>query len=280
MTAENDPRCFAMIASPALRECLTCRRRKAETRYSVMAESVLRCSKLTPQQFDQVNVYYQICQNCGATYETFGRSPSEIVASTASSSPGDSAYASDFEVSIVLPREADVGFFVLNQIEVRCLETYLPRTGTVLSDVKKSWMWTILDLTDYGRALSCSFAALSLARVGMVRKDESLIMQARAQYSLALTSLQKALYDPELAFQDRTLAAIRTLSIYEVLSLVLLGLCTLTGQQLFAPTFAPVPRGHVHEEGMARWCVAAGPRIIKTEFAMQVFHDVRWCIVR
>jgi hypothetical protein len=80
---------------------------------------------------------------------------------------------------------------------------------------------------------------------------------------MALTSLKKALYDPETAFTDRTLAAMRTLSIYEILS----------------PTYASVPQGKVHEEGMAQWCRAAGPRSIKTDFAMQLFQDVRWSIM-
>jgi hypothetical protein len=124
-------------------------------------------------------------------------------------------------------------------------------------------MWTIIDLQAPGRALSCSFAALSLTRMGMVMKDEGLIRRARGQYGYALTALQSALYDPELAFEDRTLAAIRTMSIYEILS----------------PTFSSTPAAKTHEEGMTQWCRAAGPRRIKTDFAMQVFLDVRWAIL-
>ena len=50
----------------------------------------------------------------------------------------------------------------------------------------------------------------------LVSFNSGILSQGRSQYDLALTSLQQALYDPALAFQDRTLAAMRTLSIYEV----------------------------------------------------------------
>ncbi len=31
---------------------------------------------------------------------------------------------------------------------------------------------------------------------------------------------------------------------------------------------------------MAQWCRAAGPHSINTEFALQIFQDVRWSLVR
>ncbi|KAK3716317.1 hypothetical protein LTR37_006467 [Vermiconidia calcicola] len=124
-------------------------------------------------------------------------------------------------------------------------------------------MWGTIALTDHGRALTASFAALCLARTGNVLKDVSIMKQGRTQYAVALQSLQQALYDPVLAFQDRTLAAIRTLSIYEHL----------------APTFARIPASNEHEVGMAQWCCAAGPTHVSSEYALQVFEDVRWCIM-
>lgn len=105
---------------------------------------------------------------------------------------------------------------MLEQIEVRCLETYLPARGSVAAEVKGTWMYSILEIPDLGRTLSLAFSALSLARVGLVHQDQDIVSQSRSQYSLALSSLQDALYNQELAFQDRTLAAMRTLSIYEV----------------------------------------------------------------
>lgn len=117
---------------------------------------------------------------------------------------------------ILLPMQLNTGSMQLNQIEVRCLETYLPRRGTVAQEVKGTWMYSILEIPDLGRTLSLAFAALSLARVGLVNNDQEIVSQSRNQYSSALVSLQDALNRPELAFQDRTLAAMRTLSIYEV----------------------------------------------------------------
>jgi hypothetical protein len=96
------------------------------------------------------------------------------------------------------------------------LESYLPTSKPVILAVKSSWMWSVMSVSDLGRPLTCSFAALCLARSGLVLKDKDLIAQGRSQYGQALTSLQRALNDPEIAFQDTTLAAMRTLTIYEV----------------------------------------------------------------
>lgn len=109
-----------------------------------------------------------------------------------------------------------MGLFVLEQMQVQCLHSYLPRDGSAVQDLKNSWMWSTIGLPDHGRALTCSFAALCLARVGMVQGNQDLISQGRNQYALGLNAVQDALDNPRLAFQDRTLAAIRSLSIYEV----------------------------------------------------------------
>jgi len=134
--------------------------------------------------------------------------------STSSRASSPASSTSDFAVS--LPPQPGLGVFLLQQIQNKCLDTYLPPRGEVMIDVKKTWMYTMSTLSCPGNALESSFAALSLARVGVVMKDNDLIAQGRGQYANALTRLKKALYDPETAFQDRTLAAMRTLSIYEV----------------------------------------------------------------
>lgn len=117
-----------------------------------------------------------------------------------------------------LPYQPNAAVFALQQIEVRCLETYLPPDGSAIQDLKYSWMWSIITMPEYGRALTYSFAALCLARMGLVKKDNALIAQGRSQYGMGLQAIKDALAHPKLAFQDRTLAAIRTLSIYEVRS--------------------------------------------------------------
>lgn len=132
-----------------------------------------------------------------------------------SSSPASwSSIEDDFNT--IPTRQPHSGGLILAQMEVRCLETYLPDNGAAVSDVKSSWMWQTVDLPARGNALNSACAALSLARMGAVRRDQELVLQGRKQYAMALTYLQNALYDSELAFQDRTLAAMRTLSIYEV----------------------------------------------------------------
>lgn len=84
--------------------------------------------------------------------------------------------------------------------------------------MKSSWMWAVVQqsASEKGLALESSLAALAFARVGLVLENEDLIRQGRAQYSLALTSVQQALISTEEAFRPRTLAAVRTLSVYEV----------------------------------------------------------------
>lgn len=41
-----------------------------------------------------------------------------------------------------------------------------------------------------------------------------------------------------------------------------------------------MPPEHAHDKGMESWCLAAGPERIDTDFAFQVFLDVRWRVVR
>lgn len=50
--------------------------------------------------------------------------------------------------------------------------------------------------------------------------------------------------------------------------------------QHLLPMTAGATPNRPHEEGMAQWCVAAGAQRIGSAFALSVFEDVRWCIVR
>lgn len=98
------------------------------------------------------------------------------------------------------------------------LDSYFPQVGSrgAAQEIKQNWMWMVLDLPDRGRALEPSIAALCFARTGLFKKDETLMNRGRTQYAQGLMSLQKALQNPGEAYLDRTLAAIRILSIYEV----------------------------------------------------------------
>lgn len=117
-----------------------------------------------------------------------------------------------------LSKQPAVTRFIVNQVGVTCLDSYFPGVGGAgaAPEIRGNWMWMTLDMSDQGRALATSFAALCLGRVGGRNDDETLMARSRQQYSASLNALQRALQKPELAFQDRTLAAIRVLSIYEV----------------------------------------------------------------
>lgn len=148
------------------------------------------------------------------TYVSTHIIPLNAVSINGSSTSASARTTPDFNI-IPMSQPHD-GTLVLQQIEARCMESYFGSGGAVVPDVKTSWMWHIMELTARGKVLDSAFAALSLVRVGTVNSDKGLVIHGRRQYAFALTNLQKALYDPDLAFQDRTLAAMRTLSIYEV----------------------------------------------------------------
>lgn len=116
------------------------------------------------------------------------------------------------------PTTPSAGRLVLSQVGMVCMNTYVPDVGSAgaMQELKRSWMWMMLDKTDQGAALGASFAALCFGRVGIFSQDAALMSRAHTQYAVGLGALQYALQKPHLAFQDQTLAAIRTLSIYEV----------------------------------------------------------------
>ena len=67
-----------------------------------------------------------------------------------------------------------------------------------------------------GMALDFAARALWMSRLGKIRNEQSLIVQAGLAYGTALRYLQEALYDEQLASKDKTFAAASILSIYEV----------------------------------------------------------------
>lgn len=127
--------------------------------------------------------------------------------------------ASSFPASPVdLSKQPAITRFIVNQVGVKCLDSYFPGVGGAgaTPEIRRNWMWMTLDMSDQGKALATSFAALCLGRVGGRNDDQMLVVRGRQQYAASLNALQRALQKPELAFQDQTLAAIRVLSIYEV----------------------------------------------------------------
>ncbi|RJE23298.1 hypothetical protein PHISCL_04372 [Aspergillus sclerotialis] len=67
------------------------------------------------------------------------------------------------------------------------------------------------------RTLEASSLALSTAALGRTFKDESLVYESARLYCWGLSELQRTLSSPRLAFDDETLAACLTLSMYEMM---------------------------------------------------------------
>ena len=78
------------------------------------------------------------------------------------------------------------------------------------------WLQHIISYGESGPALQFSLKALAMTRLGWINGDAALSTRGRSNYGLALKSLQKALYDKTLMWQDDTLASAYCLSIYEV----------------------------------------------------------------
>jgi hypothetical protein len=81
----------------------------------------------------------------------------------------------------------------------------------------KSWFALLSQLPFPIVALDRSLLALCTARVGRIHNDDALIQRSRDLYTRGLGELQKALYDPELMYNDQTLGACMALALYEVL---------------------------------------------------------------
>lgn len=102
------------------------------------------------------------------------------------------------------------------QMEVRCVENFLPPRGRLSAQSKVSWMWSTIAIVDQGSILGPAMAALCLARVGVSLANQDLILRARSRYVLALRKLMESLSSTSHILDPRTLAAMRALCIYEV----------------------------------------------------------------
>lgn len=94
--------------------------------------------------------------------------------------------------------------------------SYIPTTRLGESQAK-NWMMIIPTLPVIGKALESSILALSTARLGRMRGNDSLVHESLKLYTQGLWELQKALWNPRLMYQDDTLGACMALKMYEVL---------------------------------------------------------------
>lgn len=112
-------------------------------------------------------------------------------------------------------------------------------------------------------ALDNSLSALALTRIGRKLGDWHLLAQGLAFHGRALRELQKALWDPELAARDETLAAVKTLALYEIYE------NTINIQSWTA-----------HEEGVRQLYRLCGPQRHPSSLAWLLYEDFRFTTVR
>lgn len=95
------------------------------------------------------------------------------------------------------------------------LGLYLPVTH--LGPVEdRPWLSLVTSLPSPTRALEVAVMALSTARLGRVKNDPSMMTESLQLYTLGLSEIQKALWNPALMYKDETLAASMALAMYEL----------------------------------------------------------------
>ena len=78
------------------------------------------------------------------------------------------------------------------------------------------WLAIIPSSVDISPALETSVMALCTASVGRSNSDHALVHESLKFYTRGLWELQRALWDPNLMYEDETLAACMILVTYEV----------------------------------------------------------------
>lgn len=79
------------------------------------------------------------------------------------------------------------------------------------------WLYVVVANLGYSETLRLSLRSLSLSRLGFANKDPALTHLGREAYGKALRRLQCELRQPTVKANDGVLAAMRALSLYEVL---------------------------------------------------------------
>lgn len=97
------------------------------------------------------------------------------------------------------------------------LDVYYPSDSSLTrQDVNHAWVAEAAVLPNPGKAMPIALRALALSRLGFANSDEAMKAQSRTVYVTALSEFQKALWDEKERRKDRTLAAGRALTLYEV----------------------------------------------------------------
>lgn len=91
--------------------------------------------------------------------------------------------------------------------------------STVTITPRKSnpaWLYEVISIPFQKPVLQQALIALSVTSFGRSANDAALTKEGQQMYGRALYTLQNVLDDTALALQDETLAAVRTLVLYEV----------------------------------------------------------------
>lgn len=123
----------------------------------------------------------------------------------------------------------------------------------------KPWLVSLLEVSMKTMALEASSLALSTAALGRAYEDRSLIQESARLYGRGLSELQRALSNPRLALEDKTLATCLTLSMYELME------CPAEGTQAYAS----------HCKGLQALVQSRGPHAHASGFGRQLFLATR-----
>lgn len=125
---------------------------------------------------------------------------------------------------------------------------------------ERPWLLSVNSLPEPTKALEVAIMAISTARLGRLNADPFMIREGLRLYTLGLSEVQKALWDPELMYKDETLAASMALAMYE------LSECPSESKQ-----------GYVsHQKGCARLVQLRGAKAHTSGLGHRVFLNFRF----
>ena len=124
------------------------------------------------------------------------------------------------------------------KLEGDFVQAYVPSNFTPGANPPGAYVQSVITAmtpAQRGVALDYAVRALWMSRLGRMRGDQTLTVQGEQAYGHALRHLQTALYNPQLAKKDTTLAAASICSLYEVSQLTQMRIALLTDNSYTNP---------------------------------------------
>ena len=151
-------------------------------------------------------------------YRGHSHARSSISISTPATPPDDHSVVPLARLSPILPPNdfSHTSPIPDQQLLHAFLDIYFPKDVVARHDSNHMWLQQAAFLPNHGEALRLALRAVSLSRVGWCHNDDALVMEGRTTYTAALAAFQQALWTPELANRDETLAAGRVVTTYEL----------------------------------------------------------------